>query len=42
MACWTGSVEVEGVVVYAHGSAMIRTLASRALTRQIAAAVRGS
>jgi len=42
MACWIGSVEVEGVVIYAHGSATIRALASRALGRQIAAAVTGT
>jgi hypothetical protein len=42
MACWIGSVEVEGVVIYAHGSATIHALAARALARQIAAAVKGS
>lgn len=42
MSCWTGSIEVEGVVVYAHGSVTQRNLAGRDLARQILAAVTAS
>ena len=41
MSCWVGSIEVEGVVIYAHGSHAAATFASRELSRQIAAAVKG-
>jgi hypothetical protein len=39
MASWTGSIEVEGVVVYAHHSAAQQRLARRDLIRQMRAAV---
>ncbi|HLJ67808.1 MAG TPA: hypothetical protein VKX16_10665 [Chloroflexota bacterium] len=42
MACWTGSIEVEGLAVYAHGSKTQRHLAVRYLARQIRVAVSGT
>jgi hypothetical protein len=39
MACWIGSVEVEGIGVFTHGSAAEERLAVRYLTRQMQAAV---
>lgn len=39
MASWTGSIEVEGVVVYAHHSAAQQRLARREPIRQMRAAV---
>lgn len=39
IACWTRSIEVEGIAVYAHGSVKQYRLALHALTRQARAAV---
>lgn len=40
MTCWTSAIEVEGMVVYAHGSPSARLLALHDLTRQMRAAVK--
>lgn len=42
MACWTGSIEVEGMALYAHGSPSDRQVALRYLTREIRAAVKAA
>ncbi|HEX8918057.1 MAG TPA: hypothetical protein VF898_06120 [Chloroflexota bacterium] len=39
LSCWTGSIEVEGLTVYAPGSAARQRQAVRDLTRQMRAAV---
>ena len=39
MACWTGSIEVEGVVIFQHGSRATHRVALRSLTLQMRAAV---
>jgi hypothetical protein len=39
MTCWTGSIEVEGVVVYVHHNAVQRRTAMRDLARQVRAGV---
>lgn len=41
MACWTGSIEIEGTVVYVHGSKAAQRIAVRDLARQIRAAAHG-
>lgn len=40
MACWTGSIEVEGMVIYPHRSNAAATIALRSLTNQIRLAVK--
>jgi hypothetical protein len=40
LSCWTGSIEVEGVVIYAHNAPAQRRVAQRDLARQVRAAVR--
>lgn len=37
MSCWTGAIEVEGVVLYRHGSPKVRRLAMDDLSRQVRA-----
>jgi hypothetical protein len=39
MTCWTGSIEVEGVVIFFPRSEADRKVAMRRLTRQMRAAV---
>lgn len=39
MTCWVGSIEVEGVAIYAHGSKAQHQLAVKDLSRQIRTAV---
>jgi len=39
MACWVGSVEVEGIAVYVHGMPLQRRIALSSLARQIRSAV---
>lgn len=38
MACWVGSMEVEGIAIYTHGMTDQRRIAMRSLTRQMRAA----
>lgn len=40
MSCWTGSFEVEGIVIYRHGSPTAHRLAVHNMSRQIRAALR--
>lgn len=35
MACWVGSIEVEGIALYTHGATDQRNIAVRSLTRQM-------
>lgn len=39
MTCWVGSIEVEGIAIYAHGSKAQHQLAVKDLSRQIRTAV---
>lgn len=41
MACWVGSIEVEGLAIYTHGNKNQRRIAMRSLTRQIRSATAG-
>jgi hypothetical protein len=40
MTCWTGTIEVEGLAVYQHGSKQALHIATRYLVRQLRAAIR--
>jgi hypothetical protein len=42
MACWSGSLEVEALVVFDHGSATARQMATHYLTQQVQAAMHTS
>jgi hypothetical protein len=39
MACWSGSLEVEAIVVFDHGSTTARQMATHYLTQQVQAAM---